>query len=617
MAEEAAASYEESLAELTFNSKPIINSLTMIAEELLPYADAIANAIERRIGAVAADKKLPLMYLIDSISKNVGKGYKDAFAKRLPGILAAVFPVVLPKVRTSLQNLVKTWPGIFPSAMVKEASAIVSGNGATAARAAPSAPPPAVPVGAKRPREAEHELETADPRVPDDLHAEIGTLVTRINTHVGSGLPADPQLLGFASRICALYSQILAKLPATSPEHVPYLSELGNVRSVHAQIQHAIESEELQQPQLPMLNQPPPPRAVCPPPPPQRAIPPPPPSMGQMPMGQMPMGNAPMGQMPMGNAPMGQMPMAPPTMPMQPSPMAPPPPPMAPQALVPPAPPASAPPVDVSKLLASLAAAGVLQQPAAGAGGAPSRTPPPPDVAPMPPPQGGLAAVLWKLHEARPLQCKTCGVRFGSDGREELRKHMDFHFRRNMRGKAGGVAPPSRRLMLPLDRWITYAWSEAEWEENDKAAPSLFDAIDASTKEAEAPAAAPVPVRRVPPCCLSALPPIRLALFAYPPIRLAALLPSYRRPAAFLFHAPPRPRTACRSSARRQRSLGLRASSAARPLRCSSTRMPPSGCSETRSRPPTAPSVSATQRVRAELGRGAHNSPAHCHAFCD
>ena len=51
------ASYASELADLTFNSKPIINTLTMLASENLAAASSIAAAIERHILLVSTDAK--------------------------------------------------------------------------------------------------------------------------------------------------------------------------------------------------------------------------------------------------------------------------------------------------------------------------------------------------------------------------------------------------------------------------------------------------------------------------------------------------------------------------------------------------------------------------------
>ena len=68
-----------------------------------------------------------------------------------------------------------------------------------------------------------------------------------------------------------------------------------------------------------------------------------------------------------------------------------------------------------------------------------------------------------------------------------------------MRGKATGIAPPSRRWMMPLEEWITHSNSEADLDtQQEKEAASVFDAIDASStaeKKPEAPIKPPPQVR--------------------------------------------------------------------------------------------------------------------------
>jgi pre-mRNA cleavage complex 2 protein Pcf11 len=114
MEEEVASSYADELADLTFNSKPIINSLTMIADESAAFSRTIADVILKRIAAVPAEKMLPVIYLLDSISKNVRREYLSHFAAKLPETIGGAFAASGPKVRASLHKLLKTWTGVFP-----------------------------------------------------------------------------------------------------------------------------------------------------------------------------------------------------------------------------------------------------------------------------------------------------------------------------------------------------------------------------------------------------------------------------------------------------------------------------------------------------------------------
>ena len=52
MAQAVAEEYTTSLEDLTFNSKPHINALTMLAEEYLEHADIIVHVIEAKLEKV-------------------------------------------------------------------------------------------------------------------------------------------------------------------------------------------------------------------------------------------------------------------------------------------------------------------------------------------------------------------------------------------------------------------------------------------------------------------------------------------------------------------------------------------------------------------------------------
>ncbi|CAG2107846.1 unnamed protein product, partial [Medioppia subpectinata] len=108
--------YKSSLNDLSFNSKPLINMLTMLSED---YKDSkapqIVTCIEQRLHSVAADKKLPLLYLLDSICKNVGNVYTKLFTQNIVSTFCEVFEKVDEKTRLSLYKLRQTWSSIFPA----------------------------------------------------------------------------------------------------------------------------------------------------------------------------------------------------------------------------------------------------------------------------------------------------------------------------------------------------------------------------------------------------------------------------------------------------------------------------------------------------------------------
>ena len=89
--------------------------LTMLSED---YKDSkapqIVKCIEQRLHSVAAEKKLPLLYLMDSICKNVGNPYTNLFTQNIVSNFCDVFEKVDEKTRLSLYKLRQTWSTIFP-----------------------------------------------------------------------------------------------------------------------------------------------------------------------------------------------------------------------------------------------------------------------------------------------------------------------------------------------------------------------------------------------------------------------------------------------------------------------------------------------------------------------
>uniref|UniRef100_A0A8B9KJZ5 Pre-mRNA cleavage complex 2 protein Pcf11 n=1 Tax=Astyanax mexicanus TaxID=7994 RepID=A0A8B9KJZ5_ASTMX len=111
--EDACREYQSSLEDLTFNSKPHINMLTILAEENLQFTKDIVAIIEAQITKAPTAEKLPVLYLVDSIVKNVGGQYLEVFAKNLVTSFICVFEKVDENTRKSLFKLRSTWDDIF------------------------------------------------------------------------------------------------------------------------------------------------------------------------------------------------------------------------------------------------------------------------------------------------------------------------------------------------------------------------------------------------------------------------------------------------------------------------------------------------------------------------
>lgn len=110
---EVSEAYMSSLTDLTMNSKPLISMLTMIAEENIEYASVIVDTIEQHIIRVRSEFKLPILYLIDSIVKNL-QDYRKYVNMKIVNIFCEVFSKVNEEIRAKMFQLRQTWNDVFP-----------------------------------------------------------------------------------------------------------------------------------------------------------------------------------------------------------------------------------------------------------------------------------------------------------------------------------------------------------------------------------------------------------------------------------------------------------------------------------------------------------------------
>ncbi|KAF9076755.1 hypothetical protein BDP27DRAFT_1254578 [Rhodocollybia butyracea] len=101
--------FSDRLAQLTVNSRPLIQHLSMMAHEYSRFAEIVAQCIEAHIRKVAPWVKLPVFYLLDMISKNLYEPYARHFARFVIPLFIETYQQVDEATRSKMVELVLTW----------------------------------------------------------------------------------------------------------------------------------------------------------------------------------------------------------------------------------------------------------------------------------------------------------------------------------------------------------------------------------------------------------------------------------------------------------------------------------------------------------------------------
>ncbi|GJN73349.1 hypothetical protein PLIIFM63780_007413 [Purpureocillium lilacinum] len=116
-AEEVAEDYRHALEDLSSNMRFEISNLTVIARENTEHALAIAEVLQQHILKAAPNKKLPALYVLDSIVKNVGTPYTLYFGRNLFKTFMESYAVVDHNIRRKMEEMLKTWKDPVPGSM--------------------------------------------------------------------------------------------------------------------------------------------------------------------------------------------------------------------------------------------------------------------------------------------------------------------------------------------------------------------------------------------------------------------------------------------------------------------------------------------------------------------
>ncbi|KAF6821283.1 mRNA cleavage factor complex component pcf11 [Colletotrichum sojae] len=118
-ATEVAEDYRQALEDLTTNVRFEISNLTMIAREQTEHAQVIAEVLQKHILRAPPHKKLPALYVLDSIVKNVGTPYTLFFGAKLFTTFMEAYAAVDGQVRRKMDEMLRTWKEPVPGSLDK------------------------------------------------------------------------------------------------------------------------------------------------------------------------------------------------------------------------------------------------------------------------------------------------------------------------------------------------------------------------------------------------------------------------------------------------------------------------------------------------------------------
>ncbi|EPQ59475.1 hypothetical protein GLOTRDRAFT_55502, partial [Gloeophyllum trabeum ATCC 11539] len=101
--------YLQRLSMLNVNSRPLIQSLSMIAQEYSRWAEIVAQCIETHIRRASPWMKLPAFYLLDAISKNVYEPYARHFTPFVTPLFLETYEQVDQNTRSKMEEMLLTW----------------------------------------------------------------------------------------------------------------------------------------------------------------------------------------------------------------------------------------------------------------------------------------------------------------------------------------------------------------------------------------------------------------------------------------------------------------------------------------------------------------------------